>query len=270
MIALVLALALAGQVDPAIAAAPPSAPLLAGSESRLAIGLDEHVGGDVPRELTFTDTTGRRVALAAYLDRGPVVLVLAYSRCRLLCSVVLRGLTEAMRASRHVPGRDFVPVIVSLDPGETTDEAARRQSTLLAQVGRSGDRAAWPYLVGDDTSIHRLAEALGFRYAWDDRTQQFAHPAVVFVLTRDGRIAEYVRGVVYEALDDAIDRASRSELTTSTARDLLRCFHDDPARSRYEARLQLAFRIGAAIIFCALVALIAGLVGWERRRGRRR
>jgi len=224
----------------------------------------------VPPQLVFTDTTGRPVALGSYLGQRPVVLVLAYARCRMLCSVVLHGMTDAVHASHYIPGRDFTPIVVSLDPDETVDEGARRQAKLLADIGRPNERSAWPYLVGDDASIHALADSLGFHYAWDERTQQFAHPAVVFVLTRDGRIAEYVRGVVFDGLDAAIERAARGEVTPSTARDLLRCFHDDPARRRYEARLQLAFRIGATVIFCALLALVAGLVSWERRRGRQR
>jgi protein SCO1/2 len=126
----------------------------------------------------------------------------------------------------------------------------------------------WPYLVGDDASIHALADALGFRYAWDARTEQYAHPAVVFVLTPDARIAEYVRGVVFDGLDDAIERAAHGDVTPSAARDLLRCFHDDPARRRYEARLQRFFRIGAAAIFAALATLLTSLWWWELRRRR--
>jgi protein SCO1/2 len=232
------------------------------------IGLDEHVGARVPAQLAFTDSTGHRVVLADLRDDRPIVLVLAYARCRMLCSVVLHGLTAAVRASHHVPGRDVLPVVVSLDPDETVDEAARRQAQLLGQAGLGADRAAWPYLVGDDASIHVLADALGFHYAWDPRTEQYAHPAVVFVLTPDERIAEYVRGVTFDDLDDAIDRAARGELTPSTARDLLRCFHDDPARRRYETKLQTVFRIGAAAIFAAVVALVLGLFAWERRRRR--
>ncbi len=167
-----------------------------------------------------------------------------------------------------MPGRDFVPLVVSLDPDETPDEAGRRQTALLADIG-TRDRASWPYVVGGDAQVHALADALGFHYAWDERTKQFAHPAVVFVLTPDGRIAEYVRGVTFDGLDDAIDRAARGELTPSTVHDLLRCFHDDPALRRYESRLQLVFRICGALVALALAGTVTLLVVWERKRRRR-
>ena len=219
----------------------------------LSIGLDEHPGARVPSELSFTDTSGDHVHLGDAFDgEHPVVLVLAYARCRMLCNVVLHGIADAVRASH----RELTPVIVSLDPHETPDEAARRRTLL-------GDR--WTYLVGDDRSIHALADALGFRYAWDPRTEQYAHPAVVFVLSPDGRIAEYLRGVVFPDLDAAVERAGRGEITPSTANDLLRCFHFDPALRRYQDKIQLAFRLGAAAIF---LALLAGLAVMIRRQPR--
>jgi len=225
--------------------------------ARLAVGLDEHVGARVPAALAFTDSTGARVALGDLFDgRRPVVLVLAYARCQMLCSVVLRGVAEAIARGRGVPGSDYVPVVVSLDPRETPAVAAHRQDKLLAEIGFAGERARWPYLVGDDASIHELAAALGFRYAWDPDTQQYAHPAVVFVLAPDGRIAEYVRGVTFAGLDDAIDRARAGQLTPSAARDILSCFHFDPATRRYGRQMHLFLQLGAAAVAIGLLLVI--------------
>jgi len=234
---------------------------------RLAVGLDEHVGSRVPRELRFTDSSGRGVQLGELFDgRRPVVLVLAYARCTLLCSVVLRGIADAVRTTAATPGRDYLPVVVSLDPRETPDEAARRQNRLLADIGRASDRGAWPYLVGDEPAIATLAGSLGFRYAWDPATEQYAHPAVAFVVAPDGRIAEYLRGVAFDGLAAAVVRAARGELTSSTTRDLLSCFHFDPSLRRYEARIALLYRAGAGAVLISVVALIAALIVWERRR----
>jgi protein SCO1/2 len=237
---------------------------------QLAIGLDEHVGARVPLDLELQASTGANVRLGDLFDgHRPIVLVLAYARCTMLCSVVLHGIADAVRTSPARVDRDYVPVVVSLDSSETPDEAARRQNTLLADIHAS-DRAAWPYLVGDEAAIRALADALGFRYAWDAKTQQYAHPAVVFVLTPDGRIAEYLRGVAFDQLAPAVARAARGELTPSAARDLLACFHFDPTVRRYERNIRILFAAGGAAVLAALGALIAALVAWERRGRRRR
>lgn len=241
--------------------------VLAVSTGAPAIGIDEHVGDRVPAQLAFTDSTGHHVELGSLFDgKRPVVLVMAYAKCTMLCSVVLRGIAEAARATGDAVDRDYLPVIVSLDPHETWNEAARRQDTLLADIGKPGDRAAWPYLVGDEASVGALAAALGFRYAWDERTQQYAHPAVVFVLAPDGRIAEYMRGVTFEGLGQAVARAANGVLTTSTTRDLLECFHFDPSLRRYGRAISLFLKLGAALVLVTLLAVIAALVAWERRR----
>jgi protein SCO1/2 len=238
-----------------------------GATPRLDVGIDEHLGARVPTALPFTDSTGTLRTLGSLMDRRhPVVLVMAYARCTMLCSVVLHGIAAWVAREPSAAGRDYIPIVVSLDPSETPDEGARRQNKLLADIGRPGDRAAWPYLVGDQASVSTLARALGFRYAWDPHTQQYAHPAVVFVLSPDGRIAEYVRGVTFDGLGPAIERADRGAITSSSAQDLLACFHFDSALSRYGRNITLFLRLGAAVVLAMLAALVTVLIGWERRR----
>ncbi|HSN26038.1 MAG TPA: hypothetical protein VLT45_07125, partial [Kofleriaceae bacterium] len=124
-----------------------------------AIGLDEHVGDKLPLNLPFTTPTGEHVHLGDVFDgKRPVLLIMAYAKCEMLCSVVLRGATEAIVAH---PG-DYTPLVVSLDPRETPGEAGRRQEKLLADIHHPGDRHAFRYLVGDDAAVHALASALGF------------------------------------------------------------------------------------------------------------
>lgn len=230
-----------------------------------AIGLDEHIGDKLPLNLPFTTTTGQHVHLGDVFDgKRPVLLIMAYARCEMLCSVVLHGATEAIVAH---PG-NYLPVVVSLDPRETPGEGGRRQEKLLADTHHAGDRSAFPYLVGDDDAIHALASALGFHYTWDPRTQQYAHPVVIFAITPDGRIAEYLRGVSFPGLADAMERAAHGTTTTSLARDLISCFHFDPSLIKYGRALQLFLRLGALVVLVSLTALIAALFRWERKRRR--
>jgi protein SCO1/2 len=222
------------------------------------IGLDEHVGAQVPLDVPFTTTAGKHIELRDVFDgKHPVVLVLAYARCEMLCSVVLHGVRDAIRDTHAVAGRDYRPVIISLDPHETVGEADRRAQQL-------GYPAT--YVVGDDAAVHTVANALGFHYAWDERTKQYAHPVVIFVLTPDGHIAEYLRGVTFPALDGSLARAARGETTRSTTSDLISCFHFDASLRRYGPAIELFLRLGGATILASTVALVIALVSWERRR----
>jgi protein SCO1 len=235
-----------------------------------AVSVEEHLLARVPLDLSFVDPQGVRVRLRDYArgDR-PVLLVLAYARCKMLCSLVLRGLSDSVaRLETLEPGRDFDLVLVSIDSNEEPHEAVEKQAALLERIGHPGDASRWAYLRGDDSTIRALADALGFRYAWDPRTEQYAHPSVAFVLTSDGRIASYVYGIEGGRADLAgpLEAAADGRSTASESEELLRCFRFDPGARKYAAQIASYFRIGGAVLFVAVGSLVASLVVWERRR----
>ena len=236
------------------------------------VGVEEHVGARIPLDLTFNDAAGRRIQLAALFGDGkPVVMVLAYMRCKMLCSLVLAATTEAVKAMPLELGRDYRVVTVGIDPTEDTASAAARRDELLARAGHPGEHDRWTYLVGADHAIHALADSLGFRYTWDPRTEQYAHPAVVFVLAPDGTIARYLHGVQLAPGDlaGALGAAAAGRLETrSIAEAVLSCFHYDPAARAHREAIARYLQIGGAAICLLLGGSVLVLFRWERRRGR--
>ena len=76
------------------------------------------------------------VKLGDYFGNRPVILVLAYYRCPMLCTLVLNGLVQGMRSMPFTPGKDYNVVTVSFDPRETADLAAAKKKTYVAAYGR--------------------------------------------------------------------------------------------------------------------------------------
>ncbi len=264
--ALALALALALAAAPA-AAEPARPPAVQG------VGIDNHIGARIPLDLPFTEAAGRRVRLGEFFGDGkPVVMVLAYVRCKMLCSLVLQTTTAAVRAMPLTPGRDYRLITVSIDPDEESAAAAARRAELVARIGRPGGADRWTYLVGAEHPIRALADALGFHYRWDPRTEQFAHPAVITVLTPDGTIARYFQGidVAPAELAGALRRAAAGQVDSpSPAETVLSCFRFDPAARAHRALIDRYLQIGGAAIAVVLGGSILGLYRWERRRRRR-
>ena len=62
------------------------------------IGYDQRVGGQIPLDLSFRDEAGSEVRLGQYFGHRPVVMVLAYYGCPMLCTATLNGLAGAMKA----------------------------------------------------------------------------------------------------------------------------------------------------------------------------
>lgn len=228
----------------------------------------ERLGESVSRDLLFVDQTGRSVRIGDYLDGGrPLILTLGYYSCPALCGLVLSGLTTALRSSGGVPGRDFEIVTVSIDPGDRPKIARERRVRHLAALGLS-HTTAWPFLTGDESSIHSIAEAVGFRYRYDTATQQYAHSAVAIVLTPSGVVARYFYGATFSPRDLRLTliEAGAERIGTSIDRALLLCYRYDPATRRYGPYLFGTLRASALAVAMLLGALLLRL--WRREHGR--
>ncbi len=232
------------------------------------VGIDEHLGAAVPLDTTFVDGDGRPFRLGQAFDgRRPVVLALVYYDCPMLCGLILSGAAKAMRENGLELGRDYQAVTISFDPDEKPAQGAERRRGYLQSMGRSEAGGDWPFLVGTAAASRAVADALGFKYAKDVATGEWAHMAAIFVLTPDGRVSRYLYGIEYPPKDLrlALVEAAGGKVGTSFDRLLLTCYRYDPATHRYEPYAVGFMRIGGALVLVALTALIVGLVVRERR-----
>jgi len=172
-----------------------------GREILREIGFDQRLGGALPLDATFRDEGGRVVPLGSYFGSRPVVLSLVYYDCPMLCTLSLNGLVSALDVLPFAPGRDFELVTVSFAPTEGPALAAAKKAAYLKRYHREEAAAGWHFLTGDADAIRRLTEAVGFRYAWDAETRQYAHAAGVVVATPDGRVSRYLYGIEYAPKD---------------------------------------------------------------------
>jgi protein SCO1/2 len=235
------------------------------------VGLDQHLDEQVPLDVQFRDEAGLEVTLSEYFGHGkPVVLVLAQYRCRMLCTEVLNGLVRAMLDMNLNVGTDFDVITASFDPRETPDLAAAKKTTYLERYGRPGAEAGWHFLTGDSDSIDRLTKAVGFRYTFDAKNDQYAHASGIIVLTPAGKISRYFFGIQYPPRDLRLSlvEASSSRIGSSADQVLLFCFHYDPAEGKYGPAIMNFVRLGGLLTVAGLGALVCFLWRGERRRAR--
>lgn len=234
------------------------------------IGFDQKIDETLPLDVELRDEQGRQVRLGEYFGRRPVVLAFVYYDCPMLCTQVLSSMTSTFGVLALDPGKDFEIVVVSFDPRETPALAAEKKALYLDRFGRPGTEHGWHFLTGDEASVKRLTGAAGFRYAWDQQTGQFAHPAGVIVTTPDGRLARYLFGLEYGPRDLRFALVEASEGRVGTAVDslLLYCYHYDPMTGRYGLVVMRALRVAGAATVLLLGAFIAVMVRRERRGAR--
>lgn len=232
------------------------------------VGIDQRLNESVPLDLVFRDETGREVRLGEYFGKKPVILSLVYFKCPMLCTLVLNGLVRSLRATSFDPGREFDVITVSFDPSETPETAATMKRVYMDEYRRPGAERGWHFLTGNEASIARLTEAVGFRYKYDPVSRQFAHASGIMVLTPSGRVAQYFYGLEYSARDLRLSLVESSENRIGSPVDqvLLYCFHYDPAKGKYGLAIMRVLRIAGVGTVLGLGVLIVSLV-YRQRKG---
>ena len=223
------------------------------------VGLDQKLGSSIPLNLTFHDEHGRPVALRQFFGQKPVILALVYYQCPMLCTEVLNGL---LRSAKELPleiGRDFSIVTVSIDPSERPVLAEVKHELYAGLYGRAGGPQGWHFLTGDEAQIKALAQAAGFRYAYDSASGQFAHPSGIMVLTPAGKLARYFYGITYPPRDLRLGlvEASQEKIGSPIDQILLYCYHYDPATGKYGLVISRVIKAAAALTILSLGLVIA-------------
>jgi protein SCO1/2 len=236
------------------------------------VGIEERLGNAVPLDVELVDGGGRPWRFgSAFEGNRPVLLALVYYDCPMMCGLILSGMAKAIRDSGLELGKDFQAVTISFDPEEPPAMAAERRRGYLQSLGKTEATPDWPFLVGTEAASRAIADAVGFRYAKDPATGEFAHLAALFVLTPDGKVSRYLYGIEYPAKDLRLSlvEAAGGKVGTSFDRFLLTCYRYDPASRKYEPYAWGFVRAGALVVLVALSGLIGGLV-WRERRGKPR
>jgi protein SCO1/2 len=232
------------------------------------VGFDQRLNAQVPLDLPFHDEADQSVQLGDYFGSKPVILVLAYFRCPMLCTQVLNGLVQALLDLSFDIGKEFNVVTVSFDPRETPAMAAAKKKTYVERYGRPGAEAGWHFLTGTEAAIQRLTEAVGFHYTYDAKNDQFAHASGILILTPKGRISRYFYDIRYKPRDVRLGlvEASANQIGSPVDQILLYCFHYDPAEGQYGPIIMNFVRLGGVLTLMAIGTFLFIMWRQERRK----
>lgn len=231
------------------------------------VGIDQKLDTQVPLDLTFTDDTGTPVRLGELIKDRPVILTLVYYECPMLCTMVLNDLNRSMRTLPFNLGKEFDVVTVSFDPQETSDLAAAKKMQYVRQYDRPGAAAGWHFLTGNAAAIKTLTETVGFRYAWDQKTQEFAHASGIIVLTPQGKVSRYFYGIDYAPSDLrlALLEAGQGKIGGLADVVLQYCFHYNPATGKYSLAIMNIIRALGLMTVGFVAVFVVRSIRKERR-----
>jgi protein SCO1/2 len=235
------------------------------------VKLDQRLGAQIPLDAIFRDETGRPAPLGEYFDGKPVLFALVYYQCAQLCPLVLDGLARSLRPLGFKANEHYRVVAVSIDPRETPELAREKKGAVMAR-SEPGAANGWHLLTGDQESIDRVAQAVGFRYAVNEKVSKdrFVHAIGAMVITPEGKISRYFYGFDYPPRDLrlALIEASGHGIGSPIDQLLLLCYKYDPAKGKYTLAILNVLRISGVATLLGIGAFVLVMLGRERNRER--
>jgi len=238
------------------------------------VAVSQHLNRQLPMDATFVDETGKQVVLGDYFGKKPAILALVYFNCPMLCSEELDGLTGALEMVRLTPGKDFDVVVVSIDPSETPELAARNKVLYLKRYGRPETAAGWHFLTGQRPAIDKVTDSVGFGYVRvpgpDGKLTQFAHASSIEIVTPQGKLAQYYLGVEYSPKDMLLGliEASGNKIGSPVANILTYCYHYDPQTNKHSLIVARVVQFGGMVTMAGLGGFMFLMFRRDLRLGR--
>jgi len=232
------------------------------------VNFEQRLGEQVPLDAVFLDEQGNRVTLSSYFGKKPVLIIMAYYRCPMLCNEVLREATSAFKKVSFHIGDQFNVLTVSIDPQETPAIATATKQTYIQQYGDASAAAGWHFLAGKKPEIDKLADAVGFHYRYIPKINQYAHAAGIVVLTPEGKVAQYFYGIRYapEDLRLALVQSSQDQIGSVVDQILLYCCTYDPETGKYHTIISRVLKIAAGFTILLIGGGLLLLLRWDATR----
>ena len=259
-----------------IAPSAPAQRLLDRSEVKQLNGVEvtEQLGNHVPLDAVFTNSKGEEIKFGDYFDGDtPVILVMVYYECPVVCPVVLSQLSASLNKLDYTAGEDFKLLVVSFDQSETTTMALGERTKFLDGYNKGSavsTNEGIEFHTGDAVNIRRLVNSVGFEFN-PLNNGEFAHPISLMILSPNGKVTRYMYGFDYppQELKLSLLDASEGKIAASLGDRLLHfCYRFDPNAGAYSIQAFRVMQVGALLTVVLIIIGLTMLFMGERVRRR--
>jgi protein SCO1/2 len=224
------------------------------------VGLNEHLGETVPKDLRFVSEAGDTVALGDLIDR-PTIVTLVYYTCPSICRPLLNEVAETLGKLESVdmqPNRDYRIITISFDEFDSPAGSTRLKDEYYRRLPGGFPRDAWTFLTADAATIARFTDAVGFGFKRNADDPNFAHPTSLIVLSPEGKITRYLVGAEYLPLDIklALVEAREGRVGATIVKFYKFCFSYDPSGEKFVLNVTRVVGLSTLIGIAAVVVFV--------------
>ena len=239
--------------------------------------LKPQLGAQMPVDAKLTESDGTNHLFGEYFRSGrPVLFLPIFYNCNGVCYAETESLMKmlmvetALSTKRTVdsvvPGRDFDLVVMSIHPKETVDLAAAKRVELMTEF-----QEAWKkqtpvmqeqlngylakgvhYTVATPDEAHKLTDAMGFYYQYDENKNWVNHPAAAAFIATSGKIVAYNTGSNFQTktVRNNIHEAYKGTVQPLGDVFLLGCFKMEASSPRTRSIVQILNLSAIATLLC--------------------
>ena len=227
------------------------------------LGIFEHLDTILSADIVLTESNGQVHKLGDLVTK-PTIINLVYYRCPGICPALMNGLSNVVKETDLVLGKDYQILTISFDPGETPFLARKKKANYIRINKRQGVEHGWRFFVGDTANIQRLLDEIGFQVRKSERGG-YVHAAGIIMISPDRKVTRYLNGTYYSPFDFklALIEASKGMSSPTINKVLDYCFSYDPAGKRYT--FDILKVSGTVVLFMAAILFFV-MVRAERKR----
>ena len=226
------------------------------------IGIDEHLGKQIPLDLKFCNEKGDSVTLGQLID-NPTVLSFVYFDCPGLCSPLQHGISDVIDNNNLELGKDYKVITISFNYKDDPIKADKKKKNFATCISEN-KCIYWTYLTADSITINKILHSVGFKIKVTG--VDFSHPSGIVVVSPKGIITRYLYGVSFLPLDFkmAIIEAQKGLSRPTVSKILSYCFSYDPQGRKY--KLEVTKISGTIILFLAFILLLYAVIKPKRKK----
>ncbi|MCF6243058.1 MAG: SCO family protein [Bacteroidales bacterium] len=196
------------------------------------IGLYEKLDSIIPDDIILIDQDSNQVNLKSLINK-PTFINFVYYNCPGLCSPLLDGLAEVIDRANIELGKDYQIITISMNEDDRPSIGIQKKKNYVSTIKKKIDASQWIWLTGDLKNIHKITDAVGFKFKRDG--DDFIHTAAIIAISPKGKITRYLHGTYFLPFDlkmAAVEAAD--EKSSPTINKLLKyCFSYDAKGKTY-------------------------------------
>jgi protein SCO1/2 len=227
------------------------------------VGITTQINRVLDRPIILYDSFNKPIDLNSLVGNKPTIINFVYLNCPLLCHLMLDGLLNVIQESDYEMNTDFQVVSISIDPNETNKNLLAYKTKYLDQLNQN---TGWFFLRGTQDQIDVVTEFFGYHYNYIKRTNDFAHPSVIYFY--NNKISNYIEGVTFDKKFFDYSLINIKSTKTIKEKIVTFCYYFDPESQTYSLLIFKILRIICLITVLLLSILITWFLYKERKMKR--